>query len=273
MKSNLKMLVAAVALCAAGAANAAIDLGPGTSGNNSELFLSIWDPVKQVSLTRDLGIHFEDFLSTQQFSSHAWLASDNAVYSSTFGTSNLADLHWNVAAVNEFNSTGTNLSTYGFMTTTSDPKSQIQNGLINDPANTVANAIGYGKGYAQAVNGSDNNAAANNTTSSTGGPDYAGASTWSSDFGGSFGSIANDAGIGESMAFYQIAMNGNFDQAIVNQLAGTFMLGTNGDLTYNVAVAPVPVPPAVWLLGSALVGLVGIARRKRDQEGDDALMA
>lgn len=30
----------------------------------------------------------------------------------------------------------------------------------------------------------------------------------------------------------------------------------------QVAVAPVPVPPAVWLFGSGLLGLVGIARRK-----------
>ncbi|MHB1142470.1 MAG: hypothetical protein ACYC1T_12050 [Sulfuricaulis sp.] len=30
----------------------------------------------------------------------------------------------------------------------------------------------------------------------------------------------------------------------------------------QVAVAPVPVPPAVWLFGSGLLGLIGIARRK-----------
>jgi hypothetical protein len=31
----------------------------------------------------------------------------------------------------------------------------------------------------------------------------------------------------------------------------------------QVAVAPVPVPPAVWLFGSGLLGLIGVARRKR----------
>jgi hypothetical protein len=31
----------------------------------------------------------------------------------------------------------------------------------------------------------------------------------------------------------------------------------------QVAVAPVPVPPAVWLFGSGLLGLLGIARRKQ----------
>lgn len=275
MKVNMKALVAAVALCATGGANAAIDLGPGSLGNNMELFFSVWDPVKQVSVTRDLGIHFEDFLSTEQFQSRQWLASDNTVFSSTFAQSNPNDLRWNVAGANEFNSNGTNLSTYGFMTTTQEPISQIQTALVNDPATAVGAAIIMSKGYAQTVNGSDMDAAVNNTTSATvnDGGAYAGSGKWNNTFGGVFGGIKNDAAVGESMAFYQIAMNGEFTQAIVNPLAGTFQLAANGDLTYDVAVAPVPLPPAVWLLGSALIGLAGIARRKRKEAGDDMLLA
>jgi hypothetical protein len=34
--------------------------------------------------------------------------------------------------------------------------------------------------------------------------------------------------------------------------------------TFSAAVAPVPVPAAIWLLGSALVGATGIARRRRN---------
>lgn len=267
--AKVKSLIAAVALCVTGGANAAIDIGPMDLGNNSELFFSVWDPVRQVSMTRDLGIHFEDFLATEQFSAHSWLASDNSVFSSTFGSSNPSDLRWNVAAVNEFNTTSTNLVTYGFMTTTADPLSQLQTSLINDPANAVNNAIGYGRGYAQAANAGNTNVAENNTTTAqVGDPAYAGASTWNNCFGGSFCGITNDAGIGESMAFYQIAMNDDFTQARVNQL-GTFELNTNGDLNFT----PVPLPPAAWLLGAALVGLAGIARRKREKEGDQALPA
>lgn len=36
----------------------------------------------------------------------------------------------------------------------------------------------------------------------------------------------------------------------------------NGNTGYFGGPAPVPVPPAVWLFGSGLVGLVGIARRR-----------
>ena len=33
-------------------------------------------------------------------------------------------------------------------------------------------------------------------------------------------------------------------------------------LSVTAAPAPVPVPPAVWLLGTGLLGLIGVARRK-----------
>jgi len=58
-----------------------------------------------------------------------------------------------------------------------------------------------------------------------------------------------------------------------NLLAGQYSLWiggngptgtTSGPQTYtaNISVAPVPVPAAVWLLGSGLVGLIGLSRRK-----------
>jgi hypothetical protein len=41
-------------------------------------------------------------------------------------------------------------------------------------------------------------------------------------------------------------------------------LSTSGDLTYTIAgVSAVPLPAAVWLLGSGLLGLAGIGRRKK----------
>ena len=49
---------------------------------------------------------------------------------------------------------------------------------------------------------------------------------------------------------------------------GTFTPIPDADITYigaTVTVNPVPVPPAVWLFGSGLLGLVGVARRRSSQ--------
>jgi|GEM_PF-6887565 len=43
---------------------------------------------------------------------------------------------------------------------------------------------------------------------------------------------------------------------------GVFTLTSDGNLSYTTNLAPVPIPGAVWLLGSGLVGLAGIRRRK-----------
>jgi hypothetical protein len=46
--------------------------------------------------------------------------------------------------------------------------------------------------------------------------------------------------------------------------AGIWTLSANGTATYTLASAsPVPVPAAIWLFGSGLLGLVGVSRRKR----------
>lgn len=70
---------------------------------------------------------------------------------------------------------------------------------------------------------------------------------------------------GSALDFYQIVTSGS---AATKQTqvqfanangAATWTLAANGDLQY---VAPVPLPAAVWLLGSGLLGLLGVGRRK-----------
>lgn len=43
---------------------------------------------------------------------------------------------------------------------------------------------------------------------------------------------------------------------------GVWNLSSNGELSFSAGVSAVPVPAAVWLFGSGLLGLVGIARRR-----------
>ena len=62
-----------------------------------------------------------------------------------------------------------------------------------------------------------------------------------------------------------------FDGTEANSTSGTWLVGwTNGggntpDLSHLsiYAPTPIPIPAAVWLFGSGLLGLVGVARRKR----------
>jgi hypothetical protein len=46
--------------------------------------------------------------------------------------------------------------------------------------------------------------------------------------------------------------------------AGQWTLASDGTATYTLAGgSPVPLPGALWLFGSGLMGLVGISRRRK----------
>lgn len=70
---------------------------------------------------------------------------------------------------------------------------------------------------------------------------------------------------------YQLAINGNirflhnaYGTSSVNQLVFPGQIDTVSDYLVgaNIDVTPTPVPAAAWLLGSGLLGLVGIRRKK-----------
>jgi hypothetical protein len=70
--------------------------------------------------------------------------------------------------------------------------------------------------------------------------------------------------IGSAVALYGMTGNGTTGQ-LQTYILGTATLATNGDLilTGNGSGAPVPLPAAVWLFGSGLMGLVGVSRRRK----------
>jgi hypothetical protein len=76
-------------------------------------------------------------------------------------------------------------------------------------------------------------------------------------YGNLFGNSAK-AGFG-GMDFYQYANNMDTFALIETKLAGPMVLSSTG----NLAVSAVPLPAAVWLFGSGLLGLVGIGRRRK----------
>jgi hypothetical protein len=70
--------------------------------------------------------------------------------------------------------------------------------------------------------------------------------------------------LGTTVNLYGLTGNGNTG-AVQSYILGTASLGTNGTLTLaaNSGGAPVPLPAAVWLFGSGLLGLVGVSRRRK----------
>ena len=241
------VIAAAAALAIAGTANAAINRG-NDMDQGGELILSVWDSASSTSYTLDLGIDTREFDETADYiielNDQDWM---------TF-TSGAESMTWDV--VGSDRAAGMP-SVNGIMTTaregTDSSVTAIQHGLYN----TLQTNIEL---YAQNLDNIDTDYAADNSYFLTGG-DYAGDT-------GTWGSFAGNvtfatASYGDTMEFWQLTtglIEGRRPSPTAEhtKLAGTWTLADN-KLVYTA----VPVPAAVWLLGSSLIGLVGVARRRK----------
>lgn len=272
MKWKLKALAAAIAVVISAPASAAI----ATSGTgNGEMFFSVWDTVSETSYTRDLGIPIQNWLTgnlpnaaitapgfTQSFGPDptltTWLASVSA---------NLNGLVWNVGAMD-----GSGQNRY--LTTAGAIAPGMINGQLNglnDGADVFianTNPLGSHPGT-NAVNGSNTASKALDGESA-----YGGGAQWGANWGGNAVGFVSGALIGASNFFWALAANGGVTAtpSFINQFGNangfsTWTFGTDGTLTFLSpnAVAAIPIPAAVWLLGSGLIGLVGVARRRQSK--------
>jgi hypothetical protein len=264
INTSLKAIAAAVTLAVAGTANAAID-GTADGYNNvggTELVLTIFNASLNKSESFDL-FSGSDTLGWGDFSS-------TGSYSFNAGASTLlseAGTTWNIMAVDsDTNGTGADPSAYGtrVMTTVNNAGGAIDNTLL-------AQSASYGQTYVDALNNQAGHAATDGSDSSTGGSSYWGLQM-NTQFMPGFGGTT--AAVGGEMAFIlaqetytgvDVTPFGNSPTGAstsVNPYAGKWSLSSTGALTYSA----VPVPAAVWLLGSALIGLVGVSRRRGSVE-------
>ena len=278
---KMKLLVAAVALAAAGQASAAIVT---SASGNGELFLSVYDAVAQKSYTRDLGITIDQFLSAGSIapvsgsnfafnpSATPAVGAGNVVsdgYHLTFGVDALlqsfmgnagvlnSGITWGVGAMD-----GNGVHRY--LTTTNATASTIA--TLN---NTQVKNFATSDVYLLAVNALTNAADSNGSITAT---PADGAAYVPANFSSNWSGNANfdmTALVGQDQNFFMLNTVGTkatTKVAVTEYLNANgnavWNLASNGTLTYN-APSAVPVPAAVWLLGSGLIGMVGVARRRK----------
>lgn len=271
MNLKLKSIAAAVALAVSGQAFAAISNDPGQNGSG-ELFLSVWDQgtasVPGKSYVLDLGVSMSAVLANP--SSLLSIGGDGSVEADAALTSFLATTSgpvvWTIGGIS--NSQADIYSTYGVGFTTTQTPDTAGNGNVPSGFTGIGAAIQNGGLYVNAVNnaGADPSNFAVNTSyvvTNTGSDAYHGSPLFSGapgDWGGFF-ALDVDTAIGTAAQFYYVSLldgdpNGEGSDILTSNV--NFQLGLDGTLT----ASPVPLPAAAWLLGSGLIGLFGIGRRK-----------
>ena len=268
----LKKIGLAVAVAAASAsANAAWE----ATGENSELVLNIWNSTagEEASLSLDLGyLTSNGPLGNETLS----FSVDTAAIANIAGTASLDSLQWNVGGVDSrIIDAAEDVAPYGLYITAVDAPNLGSQYNLNSTKSVAEGAFNNLDAYLQG-NLNDNTSIVGGTADdalyqTTGAGSYAGNDDvfGSSAFG--LGKTAwftpfTAAASGESLYAYKLGAKvgsaGLTTDFATSAGVWTFD-ATSGSLTYGAAVAAVPVPAAVWMFASGLLGLAGVARRKK----------
>jgi hypothetical protein len=266
---NWKIKVAAAAMAIAAAAPASAALTQSTGSAFGSLFVTVFDETLNRSYTRDLGLG-GDFnpLVTTTFSVNGGDTNWTSFLSGATDTadvagnaSNASTLRWNIATTN----TAFNLQN-SYVTGLAGSTTSITNTGEGNLANNIDNFIAALNG--NPVPGCGAAGAGVSCFTNQGGANFNGASSiWGRSM--QYAVMDTTGLLSEALSFFNILRNGsglsgNGRPATISAFDGFWSFdAANGTVTWNAAVAEVPVPAAVWLLGSGLLGLVGVGRRKK----------
>lgn len=279
MNRKLMNALAAAGFAVAGGVQAATN--PGDVGDGSgELFLSVWDKDAQTSYHYDLGMSREEFINTYE--------SGGSLTVDLSGDANLDpflsaadggnEVLFAVAAIQsdfEIAAPAANgANQQGFLTTTNADISVVSQGSSTSLDQTVQKHKENPKANNALLLGRTGTAAdyvvdGQSVVATSSDFAYYGNGSHSGDKLGGSRNYTPLGAVGESLAFFNHYLADDFVSAETFQFAQVWTLSTDGILRF----APIPIPPAVLLLISGLLGLVGVARRRETgEEGHGGLM-
>ena len=269
MKTITKLMLAGTALAAAGAANAAtINVVP-TAPTGSDLVLFVTDTTASVGFIQDLGVTV-DSLGVTTASGAADVA--NGIAYNSFGSGSAGTLLNPVGTNGVDASLATFLSAhtgdnfvYGFEAAgTGDGSINAGQGRAVASFTSANSALLFGSepgsgdahDAAQQINSFFANINNNNA------PLY-GASTGTGAQNTSIYGVLTDAALGTSVYLSELVTGGSSADANI-YTSSALKVSLGGMITgfASGGTAPVPLPAAIWLLGSGLVGLFGVGRRR-----------
>ena len=286
MTTKLKAITVAVGMTLGLSAQAAqissdlFKLGSNVGGGSGagSLVLAMVDAANGKSLVFNTGLSAASFSAQAAASFNVAIQAADLTKLNTFigGVGDLTRFRWNIAAidnrVSDINGEagGPFWDSYGFQTTAAVGTAITTSNGPNSADQGITGALLNANVFFNAQNSATGNPLASGNvvvTNGTSSPSsFAG--NWGNNIANS-GTFNNTGLLGNALDyffFHGIGIDPGLNQVESDKISGQRKLDFSGPagttLAYNVAPAPVPVPPALLLMGSAVVGLLTVRRRK-----------
>ncbi|HEV2269394.1 MAG TPA: VPLPA-CTERM sorting domain-containing protein [Steroidobacteraceae bacterium] len=286
MKFSIKpvALTVAMALASFGAQAQTLpsygSTSPADGGKNDGLYLAVWDDTTKATDLVDLTSLYSDvaFISGSTQSSTTELTSPTSAYSVAANPTGAPGtvLQLNLGTISNFASTFGSVSSSTHYVVVGAENTSF--GVVTSGALGSTYTGGAENAMASAILGESSNWAFQANSSPL--VDLTGTAAYSALTGpladGTEGPTSQNFGVnvGTAAGFYNYGKTSSRSglQALTysfNGQQGFWFLSSTGDLTWNLinSVSSVPLPPAVWLFASGLIGLALIGRRRQNGLG------